>query len=113
MSPKTDHENPEWTEAKFKRAKPASELPVDVLKAFPRTATRGPQKEPKKVPVSLRLSADVLEHFKSTGAGWQTRIDDTLRVMVGTSAAKITGETEDGRLSSSPKPVTRRAIKTR
>lgn len=28
-----------------------------------------------KVPVSLRLSADVVKHFKDTGPGWQTRID--------------------------------------
>jgi uncharacterized protein (DUF4415 family) len=40
---------------------------------------RGPQKEPTKQLVSLRLSAEVLEHFKATGPGWQTRIDQTLK----------------------------------
>jgi uncharacterized protein (DUF4415 family) len=74
---KNDPDNPEWTERKFSKAKPASDLPADLLKAFPRT--RGPQKAPKKVAVSLRLSPDVVEHFKGTGAGWQTRIDDALR----------------------------------
>ena len=39
---------------------------------------RGRQKAPKKVPVSLRLSPDVVEHFKATGAGWQGRIDAAL-----------------------------------
>ncbi len=39
---------------------------------------RGPQKAPKKVPVSLRLSPAVIEHFKATGAGWQRRIDEAL-----------------------------------
>src|SRR5688572_25891286 len=29
--------------------------------------------------VSLRLSADVLDHFKAKGPGWQTRIDEALR----------------------------------
>jgi uncharacterized protein (DUF4415 family) len=32
--------------------------------------------------VSLRLSPEVIEHFKSTGAGWQSRIDETLRKVV-------------------------------
>lgn len=40
---------------------------------------RGPQKSPTKQLVSLRLSPEVLEHFKSKGPGWQTRIDQTLK----------------------------------
>ncbi len=40
---------------------------------------RGPQKsKPVKIPVKLRLSEHVVEHYKSGGAGWQTRINDTL-----------------------------------
>lgn len=78
MSPrKTDPDNPEWTKDDFARARPASELPAAIRKAFPRT--RGPQKAPKKIPVSLRLSPEVVEHFKSGGPGWQARIDDALR----------------------------------
>jgi uncharacterized protein (DUF4415 family) len=33
----------------------------------------------KKVQVTLRLDADLLENFKSTGAGWQTRVNDALK----------------------------------
>jgi uncharacterized protein (DUF4415 family) len=44
-----------------------------------RRGKRGPQKAPTKKLVSLRLSAEVVRHFKSTGPGWQTRIDSTLR----------------------------------
>lgn len=40
---------------------------------------RGPQKSPTKQLVSLRLSPEVLEHFKAQGRGWQTRIDQTLK----------------------------------
>jgi len=43
-----------------------------------RRGKRGPQKAPTKKLVSLRLSTEVIEHFKSTGPGWQTRIDGTL-----------------------------------
>lgn len=70
-------DNPVWTKADFKKAKPASELPPEILAAFPRT--RGPQKAPKKIAVSLRLSPEVVKHFKKGGRGWQSRIDETLR----------------------------------
>lgn len=44
-----------------------------------RPGQRGPQKSPTKKQVSLRLSSEVLAHFKATGKGWQTRIDETLK----------------------------------
>lgn len=44
-----------------------------------RRGKRGPQKAPTKKLVSLRLSPEVVEHFKAEGPGWQTRIDNTLR----------------------------------
>jgi uncharacterized protein (DUF4415 family) len=43
-----------------------------------RKGKRGPQKAPTKKLVSLRLSPEVIEHFKATGPGWQTRIDGAL-----------------------------------
>jgi uncharacterized protein (DUF4415 family) len=43
-----------------------------------RRGKRGPQRTPTKKLVSLRLSPEVIEHFKSTGPGWQTRIDGAL-----------------------------------
>ncbi len=33
---------------------------------------------PKKL-VSLRLDQDVIERFRATGTGWQSRINETLR----------------------------------
>ena len=44
-----------------------------------RPGQRGKQKHPTKQLVSLRLSPAVLEYFKATGPGWQTRIDDILK----------------------------------
>jgi uncharacterized protein (DUF4415 family) len=35
-----------------------------------------------KEAVKLRLSPDVLEHFRASGAGWQTRINETLEKAV-------------------------------
>lgn len=76
--PEFDDDNPEWTEADFARARsPEQVLPPDILAQFKNT--RGQQKTPVKIPVSLRLSADVVQYFKDTGPGWQGRIDDALR----------------------------------
>lgn len=35
-----------------------------------------------KQPVSIRLSPEVLDYFKTTGKGWQTRIDSVLKEYV-------------------------------
>jgi uncharacterized protein (DUF4415 family) len=37
-----------------------------------------PRSERPKEAVSLRLSQDVLEHFRADGPGWQTRINAAL-----------------------------------
>ena len=39
---------------------------------------RGPQQAPTKQLVSVRYSPEVLQYFKATGAGWQTRMNDAL-----------------------------------
>jgi uncharacterized protein (DUF4415 family) len=38
-----------------------------------------PLKSDRKVSVTLRLDRDIVERFKATGAGWQTRINAALR----------------------------------
>jgi uncharacterized protein (DUF4415 family) len=38
-----------------------------------------PSKPNRKVSMTLRLDREVAERFKATGAGWQTRINATLR----------------------------------
>ena len=69
-------DNPEWTVEDFARAKPFAEAFPDLAKTM---RARGPQKAPKKVSTTLRLSPEVIEHFKSGGPGWQSRIDAALR----------------------------------
>ena len=49
-----------------------------VAEAIRRTSGRPPSLNPKHL-VSVRLDADVLAHFRATGPGWQTRINDALR----------------------------------
>ena len=38
-----------------------------------------PLKPDRKVSVTLRLDRDVVDRFKATGAGWQTRINAALK----------------------------------
>lgn len=83
----TDPDNPTWTKADFERARPGSEvLPPEVLEAFGRRRGRPKSTAPKQQ-VTLRLSASVIEHFKNTGPGWQSRIDEVLRKAVSGSEA--------------------------
>jgi len=49
----------------------------------PLRALRGrPKSENKKLLVSVRYSPEVVAYFKSTGEGWQSRMDGVLREYV-------------------------------
>jgi uncharacterized protein (DUF4415 family) len=41
-----------------------------------------PKSETRKEAISLRVDADVLDAFKSTGEGWQTRMNGILRAAI-------------------------------
>ena len=80
--PEFDDDNPEWAAEDFKRARPPhTVLPANILKAFPNT--RRPRAAAKKVAVTIRLTAEVVERFKADGPDWQSRIDAVLRKAVG------------------------------
>ena len=75
----------ELTREDMKRFQPAAEvLPQELLAALPKRkpGQRGAQKRPTKEPVTVRYSRDVLEYFRTTGPGWQARIDDALKEWV-------------------------------
>jgi uncharacterized protein (DUF4415 family) len=65
----------------MKQFKPIHEagLPDPLMKKL---GVRGPQKAPTKVRVSLRLSPEVVDYFRATGEGWQTRMDRELLDLV-------------------------------
>ena len=70
-----DDENPEWTEEDFARAVPFSALPESLqakLRGRPKAAA-------PKERITIRLSPEVVQTFRATGAGWQSRIDAALR----------------------------------
>jgi uncharacterized protein (DUF4415 family) len=69
-------DNPEWTKADFAKARPFDEVFPNLRRG------RGPNKQPTKKQVTLRLNPAILEHFKKEGPGWQSRINDELEKAV-------------------------------
>jgi uncharacterized protein (DUF4415 family) len=70
-----DDENPEWTEKDSKRAVSFSALPENLqakLRGRPKAAAT-------KERITIRLSPEVVETFRASGAGWQTRVDAALK----------------------------------
>jgi uncharacterized protein (DUF4415 family) len=76
-------ENPEWTSEDFARAKPAREVLPGLFGAKVAEEMLRPRGRPKspdsKVAISLRVAPDVLERWKASGAGWQTRMAESLK----------------------------------
>jgi uncharacterized protein (DUF4415 family) len=74
-----DGEVRELTAEDFKHFRPMREVFPDIVEAFERArGQRGPQKTPTKERIGLRLDAAVVEHFRATGPGWQSRINAIL-----------------------------------
>ncbi len=60
----------------LKRFRPVGSLPASIRRKI---GVRGPQKAPTKERITIRLSRDVVERFRATGEGWQTRVDAALQ----------------------------------
>ncbi len=74
IQPEEYEEAPEWTEEDFARA--------DLYHGDKLIRRGRPPLDRPKEAVKLRLSPDVLDHFRAGGPGWQTRINATLEKAV-------------------------------
>ena len=72
---------PELTDAQLASMRPAAEVVPHIVRR------RGSQKAPTKIPVSLRLDADVVDALRATGEGWQTRANALLRTALDLQAS--------------------------
>jgi uncharacterized protein (DUF4415 family) len=61
----------------LKRFRPAQEVLPSSLQR--KLGVRGPQRSPTKERITIRLSQEVVQRFRATGEGWQTRVDAALR----------------------------------
>lgn len=64
------------TDAEWEAAKPAMRI------------GRPPSGRPLKVSTTIRLSPEVVERFRASGPGWQTRIDAALKDWLKTHSPK-------------------------
>jgi uncharacterized protein (DUF4415 family) len=78
-----DDELPEWTDDQFRRA--AVYHGKKLVRPADGTLTRPgrPRAADSKQQVTLRLDSVVVEKFRATGKGWQSRINAELRKALG------------------------------
>ena len=79
-----DDEAPEATDDWFARARPAKAVLPGLLgdaaaKEMLKPRRGRPPAAQTKEHVNLRLDADIVQSFRRTGAGWQTRLNNALR----------------------------------
>ena len=75
-----DGEIRELTSGELRQFKPLAEAnPSLFAKIKKSVGERGPQKAPTKVPISIRVSSEVVDYFRAEGKGWQGRIDHVLK----------------------------------
>jgi uncharacterized protein (DUF4415 family) len=78
----SDPDSPEMTAEEFELARPFAEVFPDLAASIKRARGRPAMERPRKV-VSLRMDQDVLEKFRATGKGWQSRMNEALRKACG------------------------------
>jgi uncharacterized protein (DUF4415 family) len=87
IQPEEYDEIPELTDEFFARAKfMRGDVPIsdeEAREAFAPALRRGrPRSTAPKEAINIRLSPEVLAHFRAGGRGWQTRIDAALKKLV-------------------------------
>ncbi|NEJ70228.1 hypothetical protein GR197_06685 [Rhizobium phaseoli] len=78
-------DNPPLSNEEMARAKPFKEAFPEVAEKMERAiAARGrPKLDSPKQPLNIRLDADIIQFYKATGKGWQSRMNDALRKAAG------------------------------
>ena len=78
-----DPDNYESTDEELAQAKPMAEALPELHAALMAEIAKRKAGRPKAVvtkqTIAIRLDPDVLEAFKATGPGWQTRMNEALR----------------------------------
>jgi uncharacterized protein (DUF4415 family) len=79
-----DVDNPEATSEWFARARPARDVLPGLLGEAAAKDMLAPKRgrpplDQTKEHVNIRLDADIVQSFRRSGAGWQTRLNNALR----------------------------------
>jgi uncharacterized protein (DUF4415 family) len=78
----SDPDNPELTDEQLAQAKPFNEVFPELMEGIRRARGR-PAVESPRQQISIRLDQEVIEGFKKTGKGWQSKVNDVLRKHLG------------------------------
>jgi uncharacterized protein (DUF4415 family) len=84
VASEADPDNPPITDAQWRRMRPAHLVRPELVARQLRRERGRPKSETTKQQVTLRIDRDVLEKYRATGDGWQSRINAALR-----KAAKV------------------------
>lgn len=71
-------DSPPITAEMFRQMRPAAEVFPEIVADYLKRRGR-PKAAETKVPVTLRLDPDVVKALKSSGRGWQTRVNAMLK----------------------------------
>jgi uncharacterized protein (DUF4415 family) len=63
--------------------RPAHEVSPDLVAQQLRRGRGRPKLDRPKARQTIRIDQDVLDHFRATGPGWQSRINELLRKAAG------------------------------
>ncbi len=69
----------ESTDEQLAQARPFTDVFPKLAETLRQSAAGRPRSADPKVPVSIRLDRAVVEKFRATGPGWQSRINEALR----------------------------------
>jgi uncharacterized protein (DUF4415 family) len=74
---------PDLTDAELAEMRPAREVltaaELETVRSVRQARLGRPPSEVRKVPVTIRLDPDIVDAFKATGDGWQSRMNAALR----------------------------------
>jgi uncharacterized protein (DUF4415 family) len=79
----SDPDAPEVTDEQLAKAKPFKEALPEMAAKMEKAIRGRPRIDDPKTPVTIRLDQDVVQRFKATGKGWQSRMNEALRKAVG------------------------------
>ena len=74
----SDPDNPPLTDGQFARMRPAHQVIPQIVADRIRNKGGRPRSTAPRQMVTLRIPPDVVEAYRATGRGWQTRMVETL-----------------------------------
>ena len=75
----SDPDNPPLSDGRWRRMRPAHDVRPQLVARRLRRGRGRPKSDTAKQQVTLRIDRDILDRFRATGEGWQSRINQALR----------------------------------